>query len=59
MGISYSTTRTHVQNVLQKLGVNSRLQAAALVDREAVATRGDGQLGPNLIPVTYPEALHG
>lgn len=59
MGISYSTTRTHVQNVLQKLGVNSRLQAAALVDREAVVTRGYGRLGPSLIPVTYPEALHG
>jgi len=31
--ISKSTTRTHLQNVLVKLGVHSRLQAAALVAR--------------------------
>jgi two-component system nitrate/nitrite response regulator NarL len=31
MGISRSTARTHAQNVLQKLGVHSRLQAMALV----------------------------
>jgi two-component system nitrate/nitrite response regulator NarL len=29
--ISVSTTRTHVQNILVKLGVHSRLEAAALV----------------------------
>jgi two-component system, NarL family, nitrate/nitrite response regulator NarL len=28
MGIAHSTARTHVQNVLAKLGVHSRLQAA-------------------------------
>jgi two-component system nitrate/nitrite response regulator NarL len=33
MGISRSTARTHVQNVLQKLGVHSRLQAVAAVSR--------------------------
>lgn len=31
MGVARSTARTHVQNVLQKLGVHSRLQAAARV----------------------------
>jgi two-component system nitrate/nitrite response regulator NarL len=31
MGIARSTARTHVQNVLQKLGVHSRLQAAAVM----------------------------
>lgn len=33
MDVAYSTARTHVQNVLTKLGVRSRLQAAALVAR--------------------------
>ena len=34
LGISYSTSRTHIQNVLAKLGVHSRLEAVALaVDR--------------------------
>ena len=30
LGVQRSTARTHVQNLLTKLGVNSRLQAAAL-----------------------------
>jgi two-component system, NarL family, nitrate/nitrite response regulator NarL len=33
MRLSRSTARTHVQNVLQKLGVHSRLQAVAAVSR--------------------------
>ena len=37
MRVSQSTARTHVQNVLTKLGVRSRLQAAALVAREDLA----------------------
>jgi two-component system nitrate/nitrite response regulator NarL len=36
MDVSLSTARTHVQNVLTKLGVRSRLQAAALVAREGL-----------------------
>jgi two-component system nitrate/nitrite response regulator NarL len=31
LGIATSTARTHVQNVLVKLGVHSRLQATAMV----------------------------
>ena len=45
MQVAHSTARTHVQNVLTKLGVRSRLQAAALVAREGLA----GELD-NLIP---------
>jgi two-component system nitrate/nitrite response regulator NarL len=37
MQVSQSTARTHVQNVLTKLGVRSRLQAVALVAREGLA----------------------
>ncbi|HEU4348815.1 MAG TPA: response regulator transcription factor [Actinoplanes sp.] len=37
MRVSQSTARTHVQNVLTKLGVRSRLQAAALVAKEGLA----------------------
>jgi two-component system nitrate/nitrite response regulator NarL len=44
MHVSESTARTHVQNVLTKLGVRSRLQAAALVAREGLADEfGDDQ----------------
>jgi two-component system, NarL family, nitrate/nitrite response regulator NarL len=57
MGISHSTTRTHVQNVLQKLGVNSRLQAAALVGQPGPDPHGDD--GVDLIRLTYPSVLHG
>lgn len=37
MHVAHSTARTHVQNVLTKLGVRSRLQAAALVARAGLA----------------------
>lgn len=44
LGISPETARTHVQNVLSKLGVHSRLEAVALARRsgqiELWATRG-------------------
>jgi DNA-binding NarL/FixJ family response regulator len=33
MHVSRSTARTHVQNVLRKLGVHSRLEAVAAVSR--------------------------
>lgn len=44
MHVAYSTARTHVQNVLTKLGVRSRLQAAALVARAGVAERLDDRM---------------
>jgi len=31
MGVTYSTARTHIQNLLTKLGVHSKLQAVALI----------------------------
>lgn len=37
MHVEYSTARTHVQNVLTKLGVRTQLQAAALAARAGVA----------------------
>jgi two-component system nitrate/nitrite response regulator NarL len=45
MGVSYSTSRTHIQNVLVKLGVHSRLAASAFAVRnhlvdDDLATRG-------------------
>jgi DNA-binding NarL/FixJ family response regulator len=33
MGVAYSTARTHIQSVLDKLGVHSRLEAAAFAAR--------------------------
>jgi two-component system, NarL family, nitrate/nitrite response regulator NarL len=42
MQVSQSTARTHVQNVLTKLGVRSRLQAAALVAREGLTDQLGG-----------------
>ena len=35
MGVAYSTARTHIQNLLAKLGVHSKLEAVALVARQA------------------------
>lgn len=42
LGISSATARCHVQNVLTKLGVYSRLQAAALAGASAGAGAGAG-----------------
>ncbi len=36
MGISYSTARTHIQNVLSKLGAHSKLEAVALAIEHSV-----------------------
>lgn len=52
MGIAASTARTHVQRVLMKLGVGSRLEAAALaartglLDRASAGVPEDGQDTP-------------
>jgi len=40
LGISSSTARSHVQNVLMKLQVHSRLQAVALVTQRGAASAG-------------------
>jgi DNA-binding NarL/FixJ family response regulator len=39
--LSINTVRTHVQNVLVKLGVHSKLEAVALAVRRGVAATGD------------------
>jgi DNA-binding NarL/FixJ family response regulator len=39
MGVSYSTTRTHIQNILSKLGVHSRLEASAFAVRNGLVDR--------------------
>lgn len=46
LGVQRSTARTHVKNLLSKLGVHSRLQAAALMNAHATAE-------------TWPVALRG
>ncbi|GAA3626597.1 LuxR C-terminal-related transcriptional regulator [Streptomyces chitinivorans] len=45
MGIAPSTARTHVQRVLMKLGVGSRLEAAALAARTGLLDRVAGGHG--------------
>ena len=45
MGIAPSTARTHVQRVLMKLGVGSRLEAAALAARTGLLERAAGAGG--------------
>src|SRR3569832_2555039 len=45
LGVSRTTVRSHVQAVLHKLGVHSRLEAAALVARAGIPTR-DPVRGP-------------
>lgn len=46
MGIAPSTARTHVQRVLMKLGVGSRLEAAALAARTGLLDRAGPVGGP-------------
>lgn len=43
LGVSANTIRTHVQNILTKLGVRSRLQAAAFAVRHEVVDVGGGR----------------
>lgn len=45
MGVRLSTTRTHVDSVLLKLGVHSRLEAVALAVREGIVDVADGGTG--------------
>lgn len=45
MDIAPSTARTHVQRVLMKLGVGSRLEAAALAARTGLLERAAGNGG--------------
>jgi two-component system nitrate/nitrite response regulator NarL len=40
MGITYSTARTHIQNILGKLGVHSRLEAVAFAVEHGLTTPG-------------------
>jgi two-component system nitrate/nitrite response regulator NarL len=47
LSISPNTVRTHVQNVLSKLGVHSRLQAAAFAARHGL---GGAEKGRGLVP---------
>jgi DNA-binding NarL/FixJ family response regulator len=44
--LSLNTVRTHVQSVLVKLGVHSKLEAAALAVRQGLVPAGDGGDGP-------------
>src|SRR5882757_3443241 len=48
MRIAPSTARTHVQRVLMKLGVGSRLEAAALAARTGLLERAAGETGQGL-----------
>ena len=43
LGVSANTVRTHVQSILTKLGVRSRLQAAAFAVRHRVVEVGTGR----------------
>jgi two-component system nitrate/nitrite response regulator NarL len=38
MGVRYSTVRTHIQNILMKLGAHSKLEAVALAIDEGLVT---------------------
>jgi DNA-binding NarL/FixJ family response regulator len=59
MGIAPSTARTHVQRVLMKLGVGSRLEAAALAARTGLLERAADSPGwsPPTGPTGPPVAL--
>lgn len=46
LGVSQSTVRTHIQNIFAKLGVHSRLQAAALLAQQSEQVPAGGTDGP-------------
>jgi len=48
MGVSTTTVRTHVQSLLAKLGVHSRLQAVALTTRTALLAAAPKGVGRQL-----------
>jgi two-component system nitrate/nitrite response regulator NarL len=49
LGISRNTVRTHVQNILTKLQVHSRLEAATFAVRHGIVTRpGPGSVPPGI-----------
>ena len=54
MGVRLSTTRTHIDSVLVKLGVHSRLEAVAYAVREGIIDLRGG-----LEPAGTPDALSG
>lgn len=54
MGIAPSTARTHVQRVLMKLGVGSRLEAAALAARTGLLDRA-GPVTLSSVDVPHPQ----
>lgn len=58
MAIAPSTARTHVQRVLMKLGVGSRLEAAALAARTGLLDRavagGAARCRPGLTGADFP-----
>jgi two-component system, NarL family, nitrate/nitrite response regulator NarL len=43
MGVSHSTARTHIQSILSKLGVHSRLEAAAFAVRHHIIDPPSGE----------------
>lgn len=46
LGMSYSTARTHIQRLLAKLGVHSKLEAVALANRDRDDLDGGTRTGP-------------
>ena len=54
--ISPQTARTHIQNILAKLGVHSRLEAAALVNESGIR---DGLTDEPVVRIPTPYAVSG
>lgn len=50
MGVRYSTVRTHIQSVLSKLGVHSKLEAVAFAVNEGLVPIGLGR--PRVVPTS-------
>lgn len=55
--ISPQTARTHIQNILSKLGVHSRLEAAALVNRSGILADLAGRCSDGVVAGRAPDLM--
>jgi len=57
LGLSVATIRNHIHNILEKLGVHSKLEAVSLSFRNGWVLRGDDAARPAALPSRVPDEI--